>query len=160
AKPYAFRTRSTDKPPYREVSPWSAWCQFEVDTLAPPVTASVVTAPGGPGEIGVFQISTTASDVTAFKYGWDAPTKQVAVPAGGKSVTVSVMVPRFGRNVLQISAVDKTLNEGFGSVELLAGRPAPAVASWGLETNPRISQAQAFADRQPDRGGNTPLTGA
>lgn len=51
-KTYAFRAQGKDKAPYNLDSVWSAWCQFKVDTTVPPVTASVLVLPPGPGQKG------------------------------------------------------------------------------------------------------------
>ncbi|MEV0902629.1 LamG-like jellyroll fold domain-containing protein [Actinoplanes sp. NPDC049802] len=149
-KTYAFRAKGIDKAPYSLTSNWSAWCQFKVDTTVPAVTASVVTLPTGPGGKARIRIQSTATDVTKFQYGWDAATKPVtATGTNPKVAEVDVTAPRFGTNVLLIKAIDKTLNEGNGSVEFEVGRPSPPVARWGLETYPGISQAAALADRAP-----------
>ncbi|MGI5145542.1 LamG-like jellyroll fold domain-containing protein [Plantactinospora sp. CA-294935] len=149
-KTYAFRARGTDKPPYSLPSVWSAWCQFTADTTVPPVEAKVVTAPAGPGTTGRVRFESTASDVTKFRYGWDAATKEV--PAQGSNpryAEVDLTAPSFGRNVLLVKAIDATLNEGNGSVEFTVGRPAPPIAEWGLQTYPGVDQAAALADGQP-----------
>ena len=149
-KTYAFRAKGIDKAPYSLVSAWSGWCQFKVDTTVPPVTASVLTLPTGPGQKGRIRIESTATDVTKFQYGWDAATKVVtASGTSPKYAEVDVTAPRFGTNVLLVKAIDGTLNEGNGSVEFLVGRSSPAVVRWGLETYPGVTQATALADRVP-----------
>jgi hypothetical protein len=162
SKTYAFRVRATDPAPYSRTSGWSAWCQFTPDTSVPPVTVTPVTLPPGPGKPGTFRIESTATDVTSFKYGWSAPTTVVSASGSNpKTATITVTAPKYGVNVLYVSAVDGTLNEGFGSTEFTVGRPTPAVAQWGLETYPGVDQAAALADRQPAlpiSGGDTPLT--
>ena len=94
-----------------------AWCQFKVDTTVPPVTASLIMTPTGPGQKGRIRIESTATDVTKFQYGWDAATKVVtASGTNPKYAEVDVTAPRFGLNVLLVKAIDATLNEGNGSV--------------------------------------------
>lgn len=154
---YAYRAKTTDKAPYGMVSAWSPWCQFSVDTQRPTVTASVVTLPPGPGQTGTIRIESPDVDVTKFKFGWGAATTEVTASGTPRSALVTVAPPKFGRNVLNVSAVDGTLNEGVGSIEFTVGRPAGPIARWGLETYPGINQAAALADQQPTTA-NTPLT--
>ncbi|MEU7909276.1 LamG-like jellyroll fold domain-containing protein [Actinoplanes sp. NPDC049118] len=160
-KTYAFRAKATDKTPYFQVSPWSAWCQFKVDTTVPTVTASVVTLPAGAGQKGRIRIQSTSPDVTKFQYGWDAATKPVtASGTNPKYAEVDVTAPRFGTSVLLVKAIDSTLNEGNGSVEVgVVGRPSTAVARWGLETYPGVTEPTALADRMPAPV-DSPLTSA
>ena len=149
-KTYAFRVKAIDKAPYSIASPWGPWCQFTVDTTVPPVTASLIIAPAGPGQKGRVRIESTATDVTKFQYGWDAATKVVAASGTNpKYAEVDVTAPMFGLNVLLLKAVDATLNEGNGSIEFYVARPTPATARWGLETYPGIDQSTALADRVP-----------
>lgn len=149
-KTYAFRARAIDKAPYSISSSWSAWCQFTVDTTVPPVTASVITLPSGPGQKGRIRIESTATDVIKFQYGWDAATKVVtASGTNPKYAEVDVTAPTFGLNVLLVKAIDATLNEGNGTVEFQVGRPSTAIARWRLETYPGVDQTAALADRAP-----------
>ncbi|MEH1165441.1 LamG domain-containing protein [Micromonospora sp. CPCC 205539] len=157
-KTYAFRVAAQDPGPYWQWSAWSSWCQFRVDTTVPPVTVTVLTAPSGPGKAGTFRIESSATDVTGFRYGWTGATTPIAASGTPKSATVTLTAPKYGRNILYVSAVDATLNEGWGSKEFIVGRASPAVARWGLESYPGRSQAQAVADSQPSLGGDTPLT--
>jgi hypothetical protein len=160
-KAYAFRTRATDPAPYNLTSAWSSWCEFSPDTSVPPVTVTMTVKPAGPGEAGTFTISSTATDVTTFKYSWISPASTVIAATGTttKSATVTLTAPKYGLNILYVSAVDATGNEGTGSVEFIVDGPSPAVARWGLESYPGQTQAQALADQRDDIGGNTPLTG-
>jgi hypothetical protein len=80
-----------------------------------------------------------------------------------KSVIVSATPPAYGLNILRVSAVDATLNEGSSSIEVRVSRPAAPIARWGLETYPGMGPSDALVDRQPALGGsptNTPLTGS
>jgi len=159
-KTYAFRARAVDKAPYSISSGWGPWCQFAVDTTVPNVSASVVTAAAGPGQKAHIRIESTSTDVTKFQYGWDAATKVVtASGTNPKYAEVDVTAPTFGLNVLLVKAIDATLNEGNGSVEVPVGRPSPATARWGLETYPGIDQTAALADRVPAPT-DSPLTAA
>ncbi|MFC6020040.1 LamG-like jellyroll fold domain-containing protein [Plantactinospora solaniradicis] len=149
-KTYAFRAKGTDKAPYSLTGQWSAWCQFQADTTVPPVTAKVVTLPAGPGKKGRVRFESTATDVTKFRYGWDAATREVAAQGTNlKYAEVDLTALSFGRNVLLVKAIDATLNQGNGSVEFTVGRPAPPIAGWGLQTYPGVDQAAALADGQP-----------
>jgi len=161
-KTYAFRVKTTDPAPYALSSAWSDWCQFTADLTVPSVTVTVVTAPQnmrGPGEPITFRIESNDADVTVFKYGWNGPTTVVTpTDTTPKTATVTLRPPKYGTNILYVSAVDATLNEGYGSVEFVVNRPSPPVAMWGLETYPGVDQGQALADRQPALAGDTPLT--
>ncbi|MFG1672980.1 LamG-like jellyroll fold domain-containing protein [Micromonospora sp. NPDC049282] len=157
-KTYAFRARSTDKSPYNITGSWSGWCQFAADTARPPVTARMVTVPAGPGLKGRVRIESMATDVTKFRYGWDAATKEVAAQgAGPKYAEIDLTALSFGRNVLFVKAIDATLNEGNGSVEFTVRHPSGPTAKWGLESYPGISQAAALEDWRPAPI-NSPLT--
>ncbi len=154
---YAYRVTAVDPAPYSKWSGWSSWCAFRVDTDVPPVTVTVTGTPSGPGEPVSFRIESTAVDVVSFKYGWTGPTTAVTVPGTPKSTTITLRAPKYGRNTLYVSAVDATRNEGYASAEFIVDRPSTAVARWGLETYPGVTQDQALADQQGARAGNTPL---
>ncbi|MCO8277488.1 LamG domain-containing protein [Actinoplanes sp. TRM 88003] len=158
-KKYAFRVTARDPDPYARWSGWGAWCQFSVDTSVPPVSVVMTSPPTGPGRAATFRIESTAGDVATFKYGWTAPTTPVAATGTSpRSATITATVPRYGTNILYVSAVDKTLNEGYGTTEVQVTRPSPAVAQWGLESYPGRTEAEAMTDAQPLPGGSTPLT--
>ncbi|MET8524237.1 LamG domain-containing protein [Micromonospora sp. NPDC005172] len=161
---YAFRTRSTDPAPYDKTSAFSGWCEFTVDTKLPPVTVVLTSAPNPlPGSVATFVISSTDTTVTKFLYGWTSavtvltPTTSCSTVCV-KTATVSLVVPKYGINTLHAKGVDGAGNQGQASVEFTAARPSPAVARWGLETYPGVTEAQALADGQPALGGNTPLS--
>jgi len=158
-KTYAFRARAIDKAPYSISSPWGPWCQFKIDTTVPPVTASLITTPSGPGQKGRIRIESTATNVTTFQYGWDAATKVVtASGTNPKYAEVDVTAPTFGLNVLRLKAIDATLNEGLGSLEIrVVGRPSPPTAWWGLQTDASGNQTSALAD-QAQAPVDSPLT--
>ncbi|SCF38203.1 LamG domain-containing protein [Micromonospora mirobrigensis] len=166
---YAFRARATDPSPYDRTSAWSAWCEFTVDTRVPPVTVTL-SGPASllPGTGAPFQISTPDTTVTKFRYGWTSPTTEVTAsrycatstngPVCSMRAELTLVVPKYGLNTLQVSATDGAGNVGRGSVEFTAARPSPAVARWGLESYPGVSQAKAVEDGQPALAGDTPLT--
>ncbi|MFG2062530.1 LamG domain-containing protein [Micromonospora sp. NPDC048871] len=157
-KSYAFRATAVDPAPYSIWSGWSSWCQFRVDTTVPSVEATVISGPSGPGEPVTFRIASPDTDVVSFRYGWTGPTTVVDVPGTPKSTTLTLRPPKYGRNTLYVSAVDATRNEGYASAEFIVGRPSAAIARWGLETYPGVSQQQALADQQGALAGDTPLT--
>ncbi|KKK07480.1 hypothetical protein LQ51_02690 [Micromonospora sp. HK10] len=167
-KSYAFRARATDPAPYSMTSAWSAWCEFTVDTKLPPITVAMTSTDPMPGRAATFQLSTTDLTVASFRYGWTSPTTQVPATrscqvVNGASVclmvaTVSTAVPKYGLNTFHVNGADSTGNVGRASVEFRANRPSPAVARWGLESYPGVTQAQALTDGQPALGGDTPLT--
>lgn len=139
-----------------------------VDNIVPPppdVTADAL--PDGPGKPATFTFSSTATDVVSFRYGWsDPPLKEVAATtttdtngATIKAATVTTTAERYGQNTLYVYAIDATGNKGDDArYEFLVGRPAPAVARWGLETYPGVDRDAALADRQPALAGDTPLS--
>ncbi|MDW5326779.1 LamG-like jellyroll fold domain-containing protein [Plantactinospora sp. KLBMP9567] len=85
------------------------------------------------------------------------------VPAVGtteKTAEVTVMVPGYGQNTLWVRGIDSTGNLGhLASHTLDLVGPSLPTASWGLETYPGRSQAQALADNRPaaDDDGRTDL---
>lgn len=151
---YALRVMGTDPAPYSIDSEWSDWCYFRIDTTDPPVTATVLSRPSGPGKPGTFLISSTATDVTKFRYGWnEAVLYEVAAGTvsgvAGKAATVTLTAPRYGENILHLQAVDTTLNEGDGSLTFLVDRPSPAIAQWSLESYPGTEPGSELVDAQP-----------
>jgi hypothetical protein len=157
---YGFRVQGTDPDPYNQPSGWSGWYKFAVDTSVPNVTATVLTVPPGPGQVGSFRIDSTSADVTKFSYGFtDGVTKDVkptAVAGGGFTATVPITATDYGTNTLHVKAIDTTLNEGNYEKTFDVAAPSPAVARWGLETMPTITQSDALADNVPKVAGDTP----
>ncbi|WP_430791341.1 LamG-like jellyroll fold domain-containing protein [Actinoplanes sp. G11-F43] len=161
-KKYAFRAQTTDKAPYSQTGPWSAWCQFKVDSTVPTVSGTVLSNASAPGKKVRIRIESTSTDVTKFQYGWDSATKVVTATtstAPPKIAEIEVTAQRLGTNVLNLKAIDATRNEGIGTVEFnVAGQPVAPIARWGLETLPGMSTpASALADRVP-LPADTPLT--
>ncbi|WP_127508413.1 LamG-like jellyroll fold domain-containing protein [Actinoplanes solisilvae] len=165
---YAFRVYTKDPAPYEIKSPTSATCYFVVDTTVPPVKVETVTGPAGPGKPGTFKISSTATDVSSFQYGWnEATTSSVAATnildsAGkviGKQATVTAVVKKYGIAVLYARAIDSTNNKGYGSTEITVPRPSTAVADWSLEIRPPwMDEEGALLDEAPAVGGDNVLT--
>ncbi|MFI7545223.1 LamG domain-containing protein [Actinoplanes sp. NPDC049599] len=151
---YAFRVMGTDSAPYSINSSFSAYCYFKVDTSDPAVSATMLSTPAGPGQEGTVRISSPATDVTKFRYGWNEAVLTEAAAgtiAGvtGKAVDVTVTAPRYGENVLYLQAIDGTLNEGDGSLTFTVDRPSPPIARWGLETYPGTEAGSELTDAQP-----------
>ncbi|MCI4061492.1 LamG domain-containing protein [Micromonospora sp. R77] len=158
-KSYAFRAMATDPAPYNLASAWSAWCEFTTDVSYPDVTATVTTLPAGPGEKGVFTLSSNTSTVMKFRYGWSSPptTEITATGAGVRTATVTLTAPKFGENILYVSAINSALTEGQGSVAFIVERPAPPANWWKLETRPGVNQTQALTDDRVGAPIATPL---
>ncbi|MDP9791935.1 hypothetical protein J2S43_000447 [Catenuloplanes nepalensis] len=163
-KKYAFRARSTDPAPYTITGPWSAWCEFTPDITRPAQpTITMTTPPTGPGTVAEYTITTTDTDVTKFRYGWNqTPTTEIAATTNGalKTATVKLTTPKYGLINLHAYAVDVTLNDGVlgKSEDFIVPRPRSAAAKWGLETYADIDDTAALADQQHEIAGDTPLT--
>ncbi|TYB97407.1 LamG domain-containing protein [Micromonospora sp. WP24] len=167
---YAFRAKATDPAPYSRTSVWSDWCKFLVDTTVPDVNVLVTGGRELPGEQVTFTIYSRDLTVPKFRYGWvDPATTEVAAvqgtvqdPTSGlitvKKADVSLVVPKYGINVLYVRAFDGVGNLKDGSAEFTAERPSPAIARWGLETYPGVTAASALKDSQPALGGDNSLT--
>jgi hypothetical protein len=161
-KRYAVRVKATDPAPYNMPSDFSDWCYFIVDTAVPDITVTELSKPAGPGKPGEYLLASRATDTVTFQYGWEE-VPEFQVPAGtvagvaGRAAKVTVTAPSYGINVLHAQAIDSTKNKGYGSWETNVGRPTPAVAQWGLETYPGVSQEAALADSAPAIAGDTPL---
>ncbi|WIM94616.1 LamG domain-containing protein [Actinoplanes oblitus] len=161
-KRYAFKVFSTDPAPYNQRSKDSAWCYFVVDIGAPQITVTAVGTPVGPGAPATFRLSSTDTDVRAFRYGWsDAAINEVAAsPAanGGKEAVVTINAPKYGIAIMFGQAIDLTNNKGYDSVDITVPRPSPALARWSLETRPGAGPSEALADQQPSLAGDNVLT--
>lgn len=124
--------------------------------------APTTTPPPGPGLPRTFTISSTKPTVTKFRYGWSAATTEIAATGTTtRSATVTLAPPKYGSNILYVSAIDTTLNQGHGSWPVEVSRPAPPVARWRLDSYPGVTQAQALQDVQAasgDTDGAGPLT--
>ena len=162
-KTYAFHVTSKDPAPYDRWSGWGAWCKFAVDTAVPPAPEVASSPPQGAGRPITFTFRTAESDVVKFRYGWSSPpaTEVTATGTTTKTASATLNAPRFGDNTLWVRAIDATGNLGnLASATVTVGRPSPPVASWGLETYPGVTAAQALTDRQPAQAGDTPLAPA
>ncbi|MFE0589992.1 LamG-like jellyroll fold domain-containing protein [Micromonospora echinospora] len=156
---YAFRAKATDPAPYSRTSAWSDWCRFTADTTVPPAEVHSATGSLVPGSTVTFTLRSDTS-ATKFRYGWSSPpTAEILATAGSgyTSATVTVTVPRYGRNTFHVSAIDTAGNIGYGSHEFVAPRPSTARARWALETYPGMSATDALKDTAA-ADGETPLT--
>ncbi|MGA5303208.1 LamG-like jellyroll fold domain-containing protein [Nucisporomicrobium flavum] len=166
-KTYAFRVLGTDPSPFNIESVWSDWCYFTVDTKGPPIKVEEIKRPSGPGLPGKYRLTTTATDATTFRWGWNEAVSNAVTPVPitdqpgvtGKFAEITVTAAKYGINVMYVQAIDSTNNKGYGSKEIPVGRPSPAVARFGLETYPGEDSAAALRDQQPALGigGDTPL---
>jgi hypothetical protein len=160
-KTYAVHAVAQDPAPYSKYGPWAGWCKFTIDIRVPDPPTITAGGTTGPGRPVTFTISTPETAVTKFRYGWSSEpaTEVAATGAGPKTASVTLIVPRFGKNTLWARAIDATGNLGtLSSREIVVGRPSPPIARWGLETYPGVNQAAALADQQPALVGDTPLT--
>ncbi|MFI5838759.1 LamG-like jellyroll fold domain-containing protein [Catenuloplanes sp. NPDC051500] len=145
---YAFRVQTRDPAPYNILSPWSAWCEFYVDTTVPKAP-TIIQNFGDlrPGDEASFTISTPELDVTKFRYGWkDSPEREVGptlttAANGTQTMTarVKLSVRKYGESIFLAQGIDATLNRGVltkSSVDVLA--PVGAVARYGLQTYPGV----------------------
>ncbi|KAB1118494.1 LamG domain-containing protein [Micromonospora aurantiaca] len=158
-KSYAFRAMATDPAPYNLPSVWSAWCEFKTDVSYPDVTATVTTTPAGPGEKGVFTLSSNTATVVKFRYGWTFPptTEITATGTGTRTAKVTLTTPKYGENILYVSAINSAQTEGQGSVAFIVDRPAPPTNWWQLETRPSVTQTQALTDERTEATITAPL---
>jgi hypothetical protein len=154
---YQFQVMTNDS---HADSPWSPWCQFTVDTTAPPApviaSASSGTAPiypscnpaainscvpvGGPGVAGAFTFSepagTAGQDVVKYVYGWDSPTDPpYTVAPGAPTPAILYTPPHYGLNKLTAYSIDGTGHTSpTTSYYILVGAPSAALAYWPLDS--------------------------
>jgi RHS repeat-associated protein len=93
---------------------WSPFIQFSVDTT-PPATPTITSAafPAGAwtttGGSGSFTFTTTATDVTSWRYRWNGASAWTAIPTAASSVTPT-LTPPAGLDTLTVEAVDRAGN--------------------------------------------------
>jgi hypothetical protein len=135
---YFFQVQDTDG---TDTSPWSAQCEFTVDTdrpAAPPAVSSTDYPAdgnfhGGMGQTGGFSLAPGGvADVAAYQYGWaDPPTTQVTASALGGPATIAATPPAQGINTLYVRSVDRAGNvSDITAYVFLAGGPTAPVAWW------------------------------
>jgi hypothetical protein len=152
-KTYQFRVQTNDS---HASSPWSSWCSFLVDTLAPPapevvavpsgsapvysacVSANIYacTANGGPGVSGGFRFSSPAGgeDIVKYVFGWGSPSTSVVVSPGAAYSPV-LTPPRYGINTLAVYSEDPSGKKSPTTVyTFLVNAPSQPVASWPLDS--------------------------
>jgi hypothetical protein len=153
-KSYQFQVRTNDG---HDASPWSPWCQFLVDTVAPPAPgvtavasgsapvyascapASIATCAqnGGPGVSGSFRLTSPAGgeDVVKYVYGWDSASIDAVLPTPGAAYTLPLTPPRYGLNTLVVYSVDGSGKKSpTTTYTFLVAAPADPVASWPLDS--------------------------
>jgi Concanavalin A-like lectin/glucanases superfamily len=146
---YQFQVQTFDGNDY---SPWSLWCQFTVDTAAPPppvvtptshgsdpvysaCTPSDCTAAGGPGQAGAFTFSEPAGgqDTVTYQYGIDAPSAQISVGPGAQA-TVMVTPTHYGLNHLVVKSNDAAGHfSDTASYSFVVDSPEAESAHWPLD---------------------------
>jgi RHS repeat-associated protein len=118
---YAWRAQATDG---LFTSPWSAWCEFTVDTAKPrvpfvssatypPTTTSNTWGHGGAGQAADFTFTPVAADidVVAFVYQQDTDTASTTVTSTSTTPTVVSITPKEdGRRTLTVYAKDRAGN--------------------------------------------------
>jgi hypothetical protein len=153
-KQYQFQVRTNDG---HDDSPWSPWCSFMVDTVAPappivtavasgqapvyvacdPVNISTCVSRGGPGVAGAFTFSEPSStpDVVKYVYGWDSASTTVTVAAGASFGPILLTPPHYGINTLAVYSVDGSgKTSGTTPYKFLVDAPTAAKAYWPLDT--------------------------
>lgn len=155
-KTYQFQMQTNDG---HAASPWSAWCQFTVDSVAPtapivtavasgsapvysscpPGTVSSCTPQGGPGVAGAFRFSEPAGpagqDVTSYVYGWDSPSITTTVAPGSQSAAILLTPPHYGLNKLTVKSVDPGGHASpITNYFILVAAPSAPLAHWPLDS--------------------------
>jgi hypothetical protein len=123
---YRFRVRAeepTDEGP--DLSAWSQWCHFTVDTSRPPMptvhsdvypdqdAGGPPTGSGGVGVPGTFVISSSLrSDVVVYWYSFNTgPWKSVTPSATTRTAKMTFTPTDFGVNSLRVYASDRAGNQ-------------------------------------------------
>ncbi|MFG2040558.1 RHS repeat-associated core domain-containing protein [Dactylosporangium sp. NPDC048998] len=114
---YSWRVRGNDG---IVDGPWSSFCEFTVDTVAPSVPPSVSSSnypegqwAGGAGTAGSFTFGASGvSDVATYEYGLDVnpPNQTVNASSLGGGASVSVPVSNDGPHTLNVRSVDRAGN--------------------------------------------------
>ncbi|WP_067503824.1 RHS repeat-associated core domain-containing protein [Actinoplanes sp. TFC3] len=113
---YRWRVRGYDSTGY---SPWSAYCEFTVDTTAPALPAVASTDypagqwSGGAGSPGKFTLSASgATDVASYQYGLDVnpPDQTVNAASLGAAATVTITPATAGAHTLYVRSRDRAGN--------------------------------------------------
>lgn len=111
---YRWRVHAVDET--GAIGPWSAWCEFVVDNLAPALPAVTGTGPYTVGAPASFTFTPTAGDTSVVGYRWGLNTgtalpnfTPVNLAGGGAQLTITPTV--VGPNTLAVVAVDRAGNE-------------------------------------------------
>ena len=143
---YAWRVQTRDS--NNDLSPWSAWCEFTVNTLASNVTATAAdglyrndgAAHGGPGVSGQFTFapvagSPGAENIVSYEYWFTGRAHNTATVAAGGSLTVMLTPPQHGLNTLNVHGRNAAGTPGTTAVyQFLVGAPSAPLAHWPLDT--------------------------
>jgi hypothetical protein len=156
-KTYQFQVQTSDG---NAASPWSPWCVFTVDSVAPtaPIVTGVASGPapvysscppgdvgsctaqGGPGVAGAFQFSEptgpAGQDVTSYVYGWDSPSITAAVsPSGSQTPAILLTPPHYGLNKLTVKSLDPGGHASpITTYFILVAAPSTPLAYWPLDS--------------------------
>ncbi|MFG2059154.1 LamG-like jellyroll fold domain-containing protein [Micromonospora sp. NPDC048930] len=136
-----WRVRSEDG---TDVSGWSSWCEFQIDTTRPPIPTVTSSAfpdnVEGDAVMGVASSVTVGAnggaDVAKYEYALNgaatALNKTATPAAAGGAVTFAVTPDRFV-NWLQVRAVDAAGNRSeVATMVFYAGSPPGPVGDWQL----------------------------
>jgi RHS repeat-associated protein len=114
---YSWRVQGYDGSVW---GPWSSWCEFRVDTIAPSVGPEVSSADypegewaGGAGTPGDFTFTSGGvADVVSYRYGLNQnpPTSTVSAASLGGSATVSITPLTNLPQTLYVRSVDRAGN--------------------------------------------------
>ncbi|MFY1698083.1 DNRLRE domain-containing protein [Solwaraspora sp. WMMA2101] len=116
--PYSWRARGSDS---TSNGPWTSWCYFYIDTVAPSAmpTVSSTTYPsgqwaGGVGTAGAFTFGASGvADVAAYEYGLNAnpPNQSVNAASLGGGASVSITPTQDGPQTLYVRSRDRAGNQ-------------------------------------------------
>ncbi|WP_203996677.1 DNRLRE domain-containing protein [Virgisporangium aurantiacum] len=115
---YSWKVRGSDG---TVDGPWSAWCEFTVDTVEPSAQPTVASTAypsgvwsGGAGTGGSFTFGASGvSDVVAYEYGLNAnpPDQTVTAPGAGANATVTITPTTDGPQTLFVRSRDRAGNQ-------------------------------------------------
>jgi hypothetical protein len=154
---YFFQVQDTDG---KDTSPWSAQCEFTVDSTRPDKPPAVASTDypddgdfhGGMGQTGGFTLSANGvTDVAGYRYGWaDPPTTQVNVGLVSGDATITATPPAQGLNTLYVRSVDRAGNlSDITSYVFLAGGPTGPVGWWKSDEGSGSTLADASGGGHP-----------
>lgn len=159
---YAWRSRAyDDSPEGPRYGPWSAWCKFGVDTVAPPgpLVAPVTTGvgaiylegeeSGGVGQSGAFLLDRGPSGAArSFSYGFNDPTapSTVDVDLATGTAMVAYTPSTTGPVTLTVKARDRAGNVSVPTTYTFVVASATEDAVWILDEGSGAVAADTFGD--------------